>query len=208
MKKKPTGRIDSAQTKTRASRPKAELEAVGTVVDRALKSDTYSPPDPKTMTYDQLKSRVSIIDRCEELWRQLLRGSIDEQLATLEQLKIGWLALAGNNIGNAVFFAEAIGETRALIIEAPKLKAIEAQRAALPKARENSARLQKEHAANTNQIILRLNAELLTHPDSARWTLEERAKYIEQKLKEWKTVQLNKSPYKASSIKTKITGKG
>lgn len=70
------------------------------------------------------------------------------------------------------------------------------------------AKAQKEYAEESNRMILKINNDLLCHPDTARWGLEKRADYIKDQLIKQSRKQANGKPYKASTIKTKITGKG
>lgn len=72
--------------------------------------------------------------------------------------------------------------------------------------RQKGAQSQKDKAAEAERVILQINDELHKHPDTARWSLKERASYIEKKLKAQNIKQPNGTPYAFSTIKLKITG--
>ncbi|MDD2775934.1 MAG: hypothetical protein PHU06_08260 [Gallionella sp.] len=76
----------------------------------------------------------------------------------------------------------------------------------LKAGREIGAKVQKDKAAEAEREMLKINADLLKHPDTARWSLKERASYIEKKLKAQNIKQPNGTPYAFSTIKLKITG--
>lgn len=82
------------------------------------------------------------------------------------------------------------------------------QKSNLAVGRAEGAKKQMEHAAETWRMVEKMNADLLKHPDTARWDLGQRAEYLEKKLKEQGRMQPNGNPYLKSTIKTKITGKG
>lgn len=100
------------------------------------------------------------------------------------------------------------GELAAIISNAKALEAHAKRIIALAKGRRMGAEAQKQYAAETQEIIIGINADLLKNPNTARWDLERRADYIAEKLLEQGRRQPNGNPYRVSTIKNKITGKG
>ena len=86
----------------------------------------------------------------------------------------------------------------------PIMEKLKQQRIVLSAGRLKGAAEQKKAAAKTLTDILKVNADLLRHPDTARWTLAERADHIEK----IKFKQPNGTPYKLTTIVNRICGKG
>lgn len=112
------------------------------------------------------------------------------------------------NVSAAIPEARKQGHLAALLSHWDAIRAKEQRLLALAEGRSVGSKSQKQYAAETDRIVLGINADLLKNPNCARWGLDRRASYIEQKLLEQKRKQPNGKPYKASTIKTKITGKG
>jgi hypothetical protein len=78
----------------------------------------------------------------------------------------------------------------------------------LTTGRLKGAASQKDQAERNDKLILKINEDLLHHPDTARWKLEQRAAYIADQCSRQKITKVNGEPYTTKTIKKKITGKG
>jgi hypothetical protein len=67
----------------------------------------------------------------------------------------------------------------------------------LTSGRQKGAIKNKERASVVKQLATRINDELLQHPDSARWTVEQRADFIQKQLSS-KTVEIGGKLYPAT----------
>ena len=72
----------------------------------------------------------------------------------------------------------------------------------LSEGREQGAKENKEKAEKNKKHMLEINADLLKHPDTARWTTSERADYIVKR----NIKMVNGKPYEKRTIEDIITG--
>jgi hypothetical protein len=99
------------------------------------------------------------------------------------------------------------------IVQARKIN--EAQKQNLSYGREKGSAINKQRADAVKAKVQQMNKDILAHPDSARWTLSRRARYIEAKIgsatieiegKSYKATMANGKKYAVSTIRTWITG--
>jgi len=135
-------------------------------------------------------------------------GTSEDKHRALNKWQADMLEIAGNNSARAYEIGHAAGATKVQINANPKIKAIKVRDLNLEKGRAKGAQAQKDYAAETKKLIETLNSDLLKNPNTARWKLGERAEYIKKKLIEMDRKQTNGEPYKTSTIKLLITGKG
>lgn len=136
------------------------------------------------------------VDQYSKGWQDALdqlseQGELVQKLALTDLPKaVGWAKL------------------NTILEHLPAIQANQERLIALAKGRQMGAEAQKQYAAETQKIIFEINSDLLKNPNTARWDLDRRAGYIAEKLSEQGRRQLNGNPYMASTIKSKITGKG
>lgn len=94
-------------------------------------------------------------------------------------------------------------------------KTAEGQQQNLALGRQQGTAKIKQRANVIHTLAHQINNDLLTHPDTARWTLARRAEYIQQKLEtdmvevdgyKYKATMANGKNYTVATIKTWITG--
>lgn len=134
--------------------------------------------------------------------------SVEEKFAALSKWENNLLEIIGNDITEVLVIGRVAGATKMRISENPKIRAFKKREESLKKGRIQGAQVQKSYAAATKNMISIINLELLKHPDTARWTLDQRAKHIEGVLIQNNRKQINGKPYKVSTIRLIITGKG
>lgn len=132
----------------------------------------------------------------------------EEKKLAIDQWETRMIAIAGKNTTRVAEIAGAAGAARVFVRELHKIDAFKERSENLKIGRDRGAQKQKTYAAETWRIVATMNADLLKHANTARHDLDQRAKYIEKKLQDLNIRQLNGKPYLASTIKTKITGKG
>lgn len=225
MSKKPTGLISSAM----ADRPKRE--ARNAFIDKWEKENPDYVQELKKLSKDQLIHLViqkwigpiydkvlaqfpndndaeAELDALRALGSQLLNGSPEEKRSALAKWEAEMMAIAGDNINKVAEVARIAGATGVRIDEQPKIKAFKARGVNLKNGQIKGQKTQKDYAAETWVMVAKINADLLKHPDTARWKLDRRADYIANYLKQNGRKQINKKPYLASTIVKRITGKG
>lgn len=168
--------------------------------------------EPMTQEAEATNSSDKAISKCIahlELIDVLMgKKTVEDKLAALTDWESTVLEIAGNNSVEAFKAGRAAGATKVRIKENPKIEAFKIRDSNLEKGRAKGSQAQKEYADETKKLIETLNSDLLKHPISARWKLGERAEYIKKKLIEMDRKQTNGKPYKTSTIKLFITGKG
>ncbi len=155
------------------------------------------------------KKAVSTINVYSNLLNVLMEESTSkEKHLALNKWEADMLEIAGNNSARAFKIGRTAGATKVRVEENPKIEAIQKRKVILDNGRTIGAQIQKNYADETKEFIQIINSDLLKHADTARWTLDERAKHIEKKLVTINRKQINRTPYKFSTIKKFITGKG
>jgi hypothetical protein len=153
------------------------------------------------------KKILKVIAHFELLNVLMDKKSNDEKHAALSKWQATLLEIVGNDCTEILQIGCVTGDTAAHIEVNHKVKAFDERNANLKKGRFKGARRQKEHSEKIDKLILTINSDLLNHPHSARWTLDQRADYIEKDLSKKKIKQINGEPYLFSTIRKKITGK-
>ena len=132
----------------------------------------------------------------------------EDKHAALANWETTMLEIVGNISAEVLNIGRVVGETKTLINENPKIKAYKERETILKEGRAIGSKSQKKHAADTKKLIEKINSDLLRHSITARWTLNQRAERIEQTLNNTNRKQINGKPYRLSTIKLFITGKG
>ena len=133
--------------------------------------------------------------------------TVEEKLTALAKWQNNVLEIVGNNPIEILRIGRIYGDTKVRINENHKIHAFLHREVILKEGRAKGSIAQKIHAQKTKEFIQKINSDLLKHPETARWTLDKRANYIEKKLIENNKKQINGKSYKVSTIKLFITGK-
>lgn len=97
----------------------------------------------------------------------------------------------------------------------PALKTSETQQQNLTLGRKIGTAINKQRADAIKALAHQMNKDLLAHSDTARWTLEKRARHIHARLgsdtveiegKSYKATMANGKKYSTATIRTWITG--
>lgn len=163
------------------------------------KADALTPDD---------KNILKVIAHFKLLDVLMDKTSNDEKHVALNKWQVTLLDIVDNDCAEILQIGKVVGDTKAHIEVNHKIKAFDERNANLEKGRLKGVQSQKEKAEERKQLIDKINSDLLKHPDTARWSLDRRAEYIEKKLSEMRNHQINDKPYQFSTIKKMITGKG
>ena len=162
------------------------------------KADALTPDD---------KNILKVIAHFKLLDVLMDKTSNEEKHAALNKWQTTLLEIVGDDHAEILQIGRVVGDTKAHIEVNHKIKAFDERDTNLEKGRSKGAQSQKEHAEEIKQKIYTYNSELLKNSTSARWTLDQRADYIEKKLNGFGIKQINGKPYLFSTIKKMITGK-
>lgn len=173
--------------------------------DKATEAEFYKWVEDNSERIDDFRKSEAkeLLWVLSEFWYERVNKAWGEALEFIQEQ--GDLL---RNVNAAIPAARKQGHLAALLLNLDAIGAKERSLMNLAKGRTMGAMSQKQYAAETHQLILSINADLLINPNCARWGLDRRASYIEEQLLAKNRKQPNGRPYKASTIKTKITGKG
>lgn len=128
---------------------------------------------------------------------------------TAAAVKVEKQRLENTAVDLAAMVGEAVGKNHAMMEKvAPNLVAFHKSIEGLASGRPKGALSQKKHAAAIWKEVMQINADLLLHPDTARWGIHQRAEYITVWLRDHDRLQLNGNQYQSATIARKIAGTG
>jgi hypothetical protein len=227
MNTKPTGLMGSAMVETEAERVQRQTkrsfidkwklehpefaqelkefskEKLIDLYIRRLVGDVYD--GAVSMVGTPAQSPEAVVTEIARLCGALMTGTPDEARNAVLKWERSEVAAAGGDTTKLVGIGRTSGATLARIEQRPQVAIAKQVKAGLATGRPLGANAQREYAAETWRLVARLDSELLKDPMAARWGLDKRAARILQLLDR---KQANGHPYKLSTIKKRITGKG